>query len=119
MGNTIGQFAQASFAPKGQGANDATQDKLVIFPFGRYGAMQWAPVKNSGLLNNATSVTGSGIDSGGFYTNTINGTFSFPTPPTPTAVGSSKVAVSFTITNQGNGGGTCTFTVAGTLTGPF
>ena len=121
MGNNVGKFAQAVFAPKG-GPNGSNPDKLMLFLSGDFSAMYWVPNGNSGVLNNASSVLSSGIDQGGFYpSSTLNGTFSVSQPtPAPTAVGNSKVAVSFTITNQDPATKqNCTFTVAGTLTGPF
>lgn len=120
MGNNVGKFAQAVFAPRGQGGNDTTQDKLMLFISGEFSGMYWVSNNNSGLLNKAKSVTSSGIDQGGFYTGTLNGTFSFPTPPAPTAVGSSTVTASFTINAKDTKTGqTCTFTASGHLAGPF
>ncbi len=119
-GNDVGQFAHAVFAPKGA-PNDQNQDKLMLFPLDELSAMQsamlWVSNTSStkGLLNGATSVTSTGIDTRGSHTGTQNGAFSFPTPPTPTAVGSSTVTVSFKIKTPDG----CTFTAYGNLRGPF
>ncbi len=62
LGDNVGKFAQAVFAPK-NALNDPTQDKLVIYPSDQLSVSQWVSNNNAGLINNAKSVTSSGINS--------------------------------------------------------
>ncbi len=57
--------AQVMFAPRGLPNNHPTQDKFMWFPVGELTAQQWVSntPSTSGLLNGATSVAASGVNS--------------------------------------------------------
>ncbi len=115
--------AQVMFAPKGLPNNDPTQDKLMWFPIGELTAQQWvsSTPSTSGLLNGATSIAASGVDSGGLYTSTTDPSpiTSFSVSPsttaaTPTKLASSIITVSFKAVQN-----SCNVTVTGHLIGPY
>ncbi len=120
LGDSLGKTAQVIFAPKGA-PNDPNKDMFMIFTSGDLAARYWVSNSSGGLLDKAKSVASTSIDRTGFSSNnTIKGTFSFPAPPTPTVVGSTTAAVSWTINDtDSNTGQTCTFTAQGKLLGPF
>ena len=112
---------QVMFAPKGLPNNDPKHDKFMWFPVGELTAQQWVPNTSSGLLNGATSVAASGVNSGGLYTSITDPSpitsFSV-SPPTittvPTQLASSIVTVTFKAVPNG-----CSVTAAGHLIGPY
>ncbi len=118
----VGQLvAQVMFAPKGLPNNDPAHDKLMWFPMGELTAQQWVPNTATGLLNGATSIAASGVDSGGLYTSTVDPSpiTSFSVSPAtittvPAKLASSMVTVTFTAVQKG-----CTATASGHLIGPY
>ena len=118
----VGQLvAQVMFAPKGLPNNDPGQDKFMWFPAGELTAQQWVSPLTSGLLDGATSVAVSGVDTGGLYTSTTSPSpitsFSVTpstTPVAPTKLASSIMTVKFTAVING-----CNATAVGHLVGPY
>ena len=113
-GKNVGTFFQAVFEPKGLPANDPQKDQLMIFPFGQLAALHYVPNTASGLLNGATSVAGTGINSGGLFTGTMSLKSVTVSPPTP-KTNTPSVTITWTKTNASG----CTFTASGNLAGPF
>lgn len=115
-GKNVGAFGQMVFQPKKLPGNDPNQDKLVIFPSWKLSAMQWVSntPSTSGLLNGATSVTMTGVDASGAYSNskTVKSLTVSPKAPSTTTP---SVAISLTMTESSG----CTITAAGHLAGPF
>ncbi len=115
--------AQVMFAPRGLPNNDPKRDKFMWFPVGELTAQQWVSntPSTSGLLDKATSVAASGVDSGGLYTSTTDPSpitsFSVSPPTTttvPTKLASSIVTVTLKAVPNG-----CSVTAVGHLIGPY
>jgi len=114
-GSGAGDFAQAIFVPKV--LNKAKQDLLLIFPFGKLGAMQWAPAptQTSGLLHGTKAVAINAIDTGGYATRQFPTSLFKVEPLSSPTNTTTSVNLKFTF-SQPDG---CIVTMAGTLVGPW
>ncbi len=109
IGATVGDFAQAVFAPMGLGGNNPKQDQLAIF-FPRGSAIQLVPT-SGGALNSAKTVNVININSDA----TAKANTSQPVGPfsISTVKANEPVSISFAVPNYYSSA--CSVTVAGIL----
>ncbi len=121
--NQVGKLVQAVFQPanKGKFPGNGTQDQLIFFSFAELSVNQWVPVSGT-YLNGVKSVSGQGIDTGGYYngggtpqTVTLEITPPIPTLPVSPAT-TTEVNILGTVTEKKTG---CQFQLAAHLIGPF